>query len=158
MDQPMAFVNEMVRTVGLDLVQLHGKESWEECSQCVVPVIKVIHVPVTQNLSDDDIMNSVRGGEGHAIAILLDTTVKGGAEGGTGVTFDWVVAARYKSLGVPVFVAGGLTAENVSRAVTQATHPLAVDCSSGVQKTEKTPREKDAALIQAFVDHAKAAL
>jgi len=158
MDQSIEFVNDMVRSVGLDLVQLHGSESWETCSACIVPVIKVIHVPVVQNLSDDDIVSSVQNGQGHALAILLDTTVKGGAEGGTGVAFDWVVASRYKALGIPVFVAGGLTPENVATAVSQSSHPLAVDCSSGVQRTDKTPKEKDPLLIEKFVERAKAAL
>jgi anthranilate synthase/indole-3-glycerol phosphate synthase/phosphoribosylanthranilate isomerase len=158
MDQPIEYVNEMVREVGLDLVQLHGSESWEICSSCIVPVIKVIHVPVVQDLSDHDIIQSVQSGQGHAIAILLDTTIKGGAEGGTGVAFDWVVAKRYKNLGIPVLVAGGLNAENVASAVVEADHPLAVDCSSGVQKSEKSPREKDHTLIQSFIERAKANL
>ena len=152
MNQPIEYVNEMVETVGLDLVQLHGSESWDCCSDCIVPVIKVVHIPVKPNLTDDDLVSSVANGEGHALAVLLDTTIKGGAEGGTGVSFDWDVASRYKSLGVPVFVAGGLTPENVAQAVSKASYPLAVDCSSGVQKA---PREKDVTLIQAFIERAK---
>lgn len=152
-DQSIEFVNDTIREIGLDLVQLHGSESWEMCCQCIVPVIKVVHVEVGRESSSEEGHDVVSG---TAALILLDTTVKGGtASGGTGVSFDWAIAESYAKRGIPVIVAGGLTAENVKRAVTASGKPFAVDCSSGVQPDDKTPREKSSELIATFVKNAK---
>lgn len=150
-DQSLEFVNQTVTDVGLDLVQLHGSETWEMCSQVCVPVIKVVHVPHQSALvpTDEQILQSCQPGS--AIAILLDTTV-GSVQGGTGQAFDWKIAARYKELGIPVIVAGGLTPDNVAAAVTEADFPLAVDCCSGVQLSA---REKDPELVKLFCHRAK---
>lgn len=145
MDHDQDFITNVVQQVGLDLVQLHGSEPWELCTQLPVPAIKVVHIPMNGDVTDDSIEDSVKAGK--AAGILLDTTTKGGAEGGTGVAFDWGVAKRYQDMGIPVFVAGGLTPSNVQEAIKQANQPFGVDCSSGVQST---PREKDAGLIREF--------
>ena len=57
----------------------------------------------------DKIVDSVEDGP---IAVLLDTSVKG-VGGGAGVTFDWEVAKRVQTYGLPVIVAGGLEPEKV---------------------------------------------
>ena len=150
MNQPMDKINEIVSLVGLDLVQLHGDEAWEECLSCIVPVIRVVHIPANEDLTDENITKSAK--PGFAIAILLDTTLKKGtASGGTGIAFDWTIAAKYKKLGIPVIVAGGLNEENIEEAIKRSDNPLGVDCSSGVQNNETTPREKDPSKIKNFV-------
>ena len=76
------------------------------------------------------------------------------ARGGTGETFNWDLAEQANELGKPVFLAGGLTPDNVSEAV-QKVQPFAVDVSSGV---ECEPGKKDFVKMQAFVAAAKSAL
>jgi len=88
---------------------------------------------------------------GHAAALLLDTLVPGKA-GGTSQTFSW------NSIGVPpgwasIFVAGGLTPENVAACI-RALAPYAVDVSSGV---ESSPGVKDAEKIVSFAAAVRAA-
>jgi len=78
-------------------------------------------------------------------AWLLDSCRPGQA-GGTGVTFDWRVFQDF-CREHPVILAGGLNIENVGQALRQL-HPLAVDCSSGVE----TEGRKDPARIARFCE------
>jgi phosphoribosylanthranilate isomerase len=73
--------------------------------------------------------------------------------GGTGRTHDWAVSRRIREeAGVPVWLAGGLTAANVAEAV-RAVRPYGVDVCSGV----RTNGALDAARLDAFVRAARAA-
>lgn len=85
---------------------------------------------------------------GPAVALLLDTSVKGGESGGTGQTFDWAIAGKTP---VPVIMAGGLTPENVAEAVAEG-RPWGVDVASG---TESSPGIKDHYKIRMFIQNAK---
>jgi len=66
--------------------------------------------------------------------------------GGNGVAFDWRLLAN-RRIPVPWMLAGGLTPDNVARAV-MLTGATMVDVSSGV---ESAPGIKDAGAIRAFV-------
>lgn len=68
--------------------------------------------------------------------------------GGTGRVHDWAVSRRVvESVKVPVFLAGGLRAENVAEAVA-AVRPQGVDVCSGVRREGRLDRER----LTAFVD------
>ncbi|QDU30702.1 N-(5'-phosphoribosyl)anthranilate isomerase [Anatilimnocola aggregata] len=88
-------------------------------------------------------------------AVLLDAYAPD-AFGGTGKVVDWNVVRdeRDQLFGLPVILAGGLTAENVAEAVRIA-QPDAVDVASGV---ESSPGKKDSAKVRDFIAAAKAAL
>lgn len=68
--------------------------------------------------------------------------------GGTGRTIDWSRARRISERERRLVLAGGLTAENVGRAIAEV-RPYAVDVSSGV---EATPGIKSAVRMKAFVE------
>lgn len=90
-----------------------------------------------------------------ADAVVLDTRGAKGL-GGSGRSFDWgAVAGSLQSLErrARLVVAGGLTPDNVARAV-QALRPDVVDVSSGV---ESAPGVKDPNLMRRFVEAARSA-
>jgi phosphoribosylanthranilate isomerase len=84
-------------------------------------------------------------------AVLVDAHVAG-AYGGTGRTAPWDLLADFRP-GVPVFLAGGLTPENVAEAV-RVVRPDAVDVASGV---EQAPGRKDPEKLRRFIGNAREA-
>jgi len=62
--------------------------------------------------------------------------------GGTGRTHDWEVSRKIRELvEVPVFLAGGMKAENVAEAIRQV-GPFGVDVCSGVRTDGRLDEEK----------------
>jgi len=84
-------------------------------------------------------------------AVLVDARVAG-KHGGTGQTVPWELLAGFDA-GVPLILAGGLTAENVADAVRQV-RPYAVDVAGGV---ESAPGIKDAEKLVRFIDTTRSA-
>ena len=64
---------------------------------------------------------------------------------GTGNTFDWDMIQSIKR---PYFLAGGLSPDNVSKAI-QTLNPYAVDVSSGIETDGYKDYEKAAAFVRA---------
>lgn len=151
-----ASADEIARLAGearLDLVQLSGAETPEECARLRVSYTKVIHVG--PDMTADDIVARAERYTG-AAAILLDSagTAAAPAWGGTGRAMDLALAAEVvRTLDRPVMLAGGLRPETVAAAV-QTVRPWGVDVSSGVE----TDGVKDEAKIAAFVAAAKRAI
>ena len=90
--------------------------------------------------------------EFHTDAYLLDA-YSPEARGGTGGKFNWDLAVAAQKFGKPIFLAGGLTPDNVTEAVRQV-RPFGVDVASGV---ESAPGKKDHAKVRAFVAAVRAA-
>ncbi len=84
-------------------------------------------------------------------AILVDACVPG-LHGGTGKTAPWDLLTDFRP-GVPLILAGGLTAENVAEAVRRV-RPHAVDVASGV---ESSPGRKDLERVRRFIAEARRA-
>jgi len=158
-NQETDFIRQMVQECELDLVQLHGSEGMAAANIEVhgVPAIRVVDIsvdPQTGKASDNAVDTILANVTNDPIAILLDTSIKGQKEGGgTGVSFDWGIAERVQNAGLPVVIAGGLTAESVRDCV-GSTRPFGVDVSSGV---EQEPGRKDHGKVQSFVRGAREA-
>jgi len=151
-DQSIEEVAGVVEFCGLDLAQLCGQETVEFAGQVGCDVIKVVHVAESATASDDAGTGALVkefSGVGHLVT--LDRYVEG-IQGGTGKGFNWEVAASLSRSGHPFLLAGGLTPENVSEAITMV-KPWGVDVSSGVE----TDGKKDHAKILEFLQKAKAA-
>jgi phosphoribosylanthranilate isomerase len=132
---------------GLDVVQLHGQEPPERMSDPTRRVLKALRVGPGFDVAD------ALAYEGRVAGLLLDTQ-SSSAPGGTGETFDWSLAAALRPRVSTLVLAGGLTAENVGRAIA-AVRPDAVDVSSGV---ESAPGRKDPAKVKAFIQAVRSAV
>ena len=141
-DQDADTINAICDDVGLDLVQLSGSEPWEVCAHIRRPIFKCMKV--RDGETAQDLIVHIHEGA----IVLLDPYVEG-TYGGTGKTLDWNVALDIAKQTTTV-LAGGLTPENVGKAVTVA-HPWAVDVSSGVE----TDGVKDVEKIRAFIAAAR---
>ncbi len=120
------------------LLQFHGDETPEFCSQFSVPYIKALRVRPRTDLLQ------YAGDYAAAKGLLLDAFVEG-ARGGTGATFDWSLIPT--GFPMPLVLAGGLDSSNVTEAVRRV-RPWAVDVSSGVEVGKGL---KDAAKMAAFI-------
>ena len=140
-----AFVHQALTECMLNILQFHGDETPEECSRYPVMTLKAFRVQGEETLAGLEAYPSA--------GYLLDAYVKD-ALGGTGATFNWDLAVRAQEFGKPIFLAGGLTPENVVEAVRKV-QPFGVDVSSGV---EIEPGRKDAEQMRTFVAAAKGAL
>jgi len=95
-----------------------------------IRLVQVIHV------TGEEALDQAREAALEAHALLLDSGNPGAKVpelGGTGRVHDWALSRRIvQASPVPVFLAGGLTAENVAAAIA-AVRPFAVDVCSGVR-------------------------
>src|SRR3989441_8156664 len=138
------FINDVAEEVGLHFVQLHGHESPEFCQRIKRPVLKALHLHTRED------KGMIKGYRETAWRILLDTPTP--AWGGTGVTHDWSLARSVAQV-IPIMLAGGLTPENVTGAISQV-RPWGVDVSSGVE----TNKHKDVTKIRTFIENVRKAL
>jgi phosphoribosylanthranilate isomerase len=111
-----------------------------------ISLIQVIHV--TGRESVDEALESAS----HVNAILLDSGNQSLAVkelGGTGRIHDWTLSREIRErLSVPMFLAGGLTASNVQRAIREV-GPFGLDVCSGVRTNGALERSKLEAFFQA---------
>lgn len=122
------------------LVQFHGQETQELVQRCGPNLIKAVRFEAGTIEGELATWRDVAEVDG----VLID-----GSAGGEGTAFDWAkVSNVVDEYPKPIFLAGGLTPENVGEAI-RVVRPYAVDVSSGVEKTRGV---KDAGLIEAFCE------
>jgi phosphoribosylanthranilate isomerase len=145
-------IGDTVKLVRPDLLQLHGNEPPERIaairSRFGIEIVKAF------SIADSSDFSRVRAYEAVADRLLFDARPPEGAQrpGGHGSAFDWQLL-RGRTFSRPWLLAGGLTPENVARAIATS-GALGVDVSSGV---ETSPGVKSATMIANFIASAKAA-
>jgi phosphoribosylanthranilate isomerase len=145
-DAPVFQINEIADFCALDVVQLSGNESWEDCRKIANPVIKAIRVG-RQSLEDicAELSAASRLLARRRFITLLDSEVEG-KYGGTGEAFNWDLAEEVARK-FPVMIAGGLDPQNVAMLIKRVS-PWGVDVSTGVECNGL----KDASKIRAFIE------
>jgi phosphoribosylanthranilate isomerase len=142
-NEPAESVVRIAEETRIAAIQLHGDESVEFCRKLktllpdrfLVKVIRASGAAVTERAAEYDVD-----------AIMLDS-FDAELRGGTGRTVDWTLA-RHTGEAVPrLFLAGGLSLENVREAI-DAVQPYAVDACSAL---ESSPGLKDPERMNAFV-------
>lgn len=147
-EQSSRDIASIAERLGLDVVQLHLsgtpariKELRVDFSGDIWPVVRVVDGELPNTFSE-----LIEAADG----VLLDA-FSPLALGGTGVALPWQALSddlRQRRGDTPIILAGGLTPDNVSRAIGDLA-PNIVDVSSGV---ESAPGIKDHERMRAFRD------
>lgn len=143
-DHPEGHVKAVAEACGLRALQLHGDETPDDAARYGLPVIKTIKVTGPQDL--------VRMSGYRVAAFLLDSAARW-SEGEPRRPIEWQLARLAADGYGRIILSGGLTPDNVARAVGIA-RPYAVDVNSGV---EARPGQKDPDKLWRFVAEARGA-
>jgi phosphoribosylanthranilate isomerase len=149
-----SYVQQVLRLIPLQYVQLHGEEQadlWRDFA--AAPIIKAVRWSGDRDqIRDLTSWHQLLGGR---LAAFLIDAPSSQLRGGSGLKADWSTLVPRPAVlaGKPLILAGGLTPENVAKAIGQV-EPAAVDTASGV---EVSPGVKDAEKMQLFVGRAMAA-
>lgn len=150
------FVNETIENVlrkaqetEIDAIQLHGEETPEIAERIYelagLEVIKAFRV--SEGFDPVDVLK-------YKVDTILLDSYSAAEHGGTGKKFDWNIARRVREIFPKLFLAGGLTMDNVGEAV-QSVHPFAVDACSGLESSKGI---KDHAKVEAFIRNVQKAI
>ncbi|WP_029231415.1 phosphoribosylanthranilate isomerase [Butyrivibrio sp. VCB2006] len=125
-NEDISFIKELVDKKIIDVIQLHGSEDLsyvsklrQELGNVRIPIIKALVIKTKDDFSKYEVFCSNSSVDYY----LLDSGM------GSGSSFDWNLV---KELNKPIFLAGGLDADNVSEAIKRV-NPFAVDVSSGIE-------------------------
>jgi phosphoribosylanthranilate isomerase len=162
-DHPRGQIKAVAETCGLRALQFHGDETPDDVAGHDLPVIKTIKMPPATTIEG---LPEFRVSDGIQVlryskvvsAVLLDSVARW-SEGEARDPLEWRLAARIvafyqtRRAGPNVILSGGLTPDNVGRAI-EVVHPYAVDVNSGV---ESEPGRKDPQKLRRFVAEARRA-
>ena len=157
-DAALDEIQRIAALIDLDVIQLHGDETTNECTEVsravYRPVWKAIAVGSAKDVAHLDVwpadallLDAPHARVRHARADIRTELAPG--RGGAGARFDHGLAreARERFPARNIVLAGGLTPDNVAAAIAQV-EPWAVDVASGV---EAGPGIKDPAKLAAFI-------
>jgi len=150
-------VTSVCRSLGVSVVQLHGGVAVDEIRRMreLSPDLHVVKTLVVRENNLPQLIEEVNGVEQYVDAFLTDTfDQETGRWGATGKTHDWSISRRIvECASRPVILAGGLTPENVHRAITEV-GPAGVDVHTGVEDARGRKNRK---LVERFVEQARKA-
>lgn len=135
-------IAEIASIAGLDALQLHGEETPEFARELKaktgLEIIKAFRV--SPKFKPEDVLLY------ETDAILLDA-YNPREHGGTGETFDWEIAKRVQEISPKMYLAGGLSQNNIETAIKEVS-PFAVDACSLLEKEKGV---KDSEKVKKFI-------
>lgn len=131
---------QQIEALPFDYIQIHKELSDSVLSHCSLPILKAFNVKDMDSYEKFHNCPQVAG-------YVFDAT-----EPGSGKTFDWNLVSALPRDEKMLILAGGLTPDNVSKAIA-AVHPDGVDVSSGVEFFQE--KGKDPARIAHFVEEVR---
>ena len=145
------FLETVVKTVRPDLIQLHGSENTERCSDIKkrfgIPVMKALHI------NDQSSFETVSKYENFVDRLLFDAKLtKDKLKGKQTDTLNWNLMKNYKG-NKEWMLAGGLNHNNILEAL-KLSGAKSIDVSSGV---EKKPGIKSELLLNNLINKIKKA-
>lgn len=151
-DADSAHIKACVSNANLTMLQLHGSIDTEEiAAYSPVGVLRATAFDVNTTATELRKWDRAYSDQNNLRGLVIDTPDPSKVGGGTGKSFDWEELRKIideVELRVPVILAGGLTPENVGKAI-RIVRPFGVDVSSGV---EWRRGEKDAGKIREFCE------
>ena len=142
-DSPKS-VLDIANAAGITALQLHGDESPAYCRE----LAKDRYVIKSLAVANDFDLQTVAAYE--VEAIMLDTK-HFALRGGTGEVFDWSIAREVNEVVPKLFLAGGLSPDNIEEAIAMV-RPYAVDACSAL---EDRPGRKNHERMRDFVETAR---
>ena len=147
-DSSLEEISQIVRSTGLNAVQLHGQETPEYCRKLrqqlpAVEIIKALRIRSVQDLKNTINYETV-------VDTLLLDAYHPQLLGGTGHTIDWSMLQNFTPT-CPWFLAGGLNPDNILEALSKL-NPDGIDLSSGV---ELAPGNKDLSKVEKLFQQLK---
>ena len=118
-----------IEDVGFDYIQIHGAIEDRLIELCKLPVLKAFNVTDLDKYEHYLEMDNIKG-------FVFDA-----GEPGSGKTFDWNMLKDIKDDKLHI-LAGGLSADNVARAI-KAVKPDGVDVSSSVEYENRLGKDPD---------------
>ena len=143
------FVNEEIETIMpfskyLNVIQLHGDEDNKYIKllkkQADCEIWKAVRPQTTEEINKACLLDADK--------LLIDSFSKNSV-GGTGKVGNWDII-KHAEIKKPFFLAGGISADNVTDAI-NTLKPFGIDVSSSVETDRKKDREK----IKNLVDKIK---
>ena len=139
---------EQIMRLGFDYIQIHGELSDDVYNACSVRIIRAVNI---KHQSEEDIYLETKRWRSldKIYGLLFDAGVPG-----SGKTFDWESLKKADCGNKKLFLAGGLTPDNVKAAI-EAVRSDVVDISSGVEYDDVSVKGKDESKVKAFIQNAK---
>jgi phosphoribosylanthranilate isomerase len=145
-NESMEKISEIAEIAALNSIQLHGEESAEFArklkAKTNLEIIKAFRV--SPEFEPKEVLQY------EVDAILLDA-YSPKEHGGTGETFDWEIAKKVQKIFPKMYLAGGLSVENIKTAILEV-NPFAVDACSSVEEVKGM---KNHTKVKAFIFQVK---
>jgi len=154
---PVQITAKILNTAALSVLQIHGDVTPQIVAEFAPkPVVAAVTFRAADAVDKLRIWEAAFRDGANLTGVLIDAPDPTGIGGGAGESFDWSALRAVideVNPSVPLFLAGGLTPDNVAEAIATV-RPYAVDVSSGVESSRGV---KDASLIRAFCDAVRSA-